>query len=119
PESRAHQESISPTDEPSPFPLLKLEKGGAGRESFRRGAPGTNHAHRSVPLLHDPTPPHRGPPPEGQKIIRLPPGWPAPRNAQNIKTTAGLGTDAAGEEPMGGESKRPAIGAGAIERAVA
>src|SRR5207245_3212147 len=33
------------------------QKGGAGRESFRRGAPGTNHAHRSVPLLHDPTPP--------------------------------------------------------------
>src|SRR6266581_7014740 len=37
-------------------------KGGAGRERFRRGAPGTNHAHRSVPLLHDPLLPARGTP---------------------------------------------------------
>src|SRR5207249_472272 len=35
-------------------------KGGAGRESLRRKAPGTNHAHRSVPLLHVSTPPREG-----------------------------------------------------------
>src|SRR2546426_12792909 len=56
PRARAHQEWISRPDVSLPLPPLS-QKRGAGRESFRREAPGTNHAHRAVPLLHDPTPP--------------------------------------------------------------
>ena len=48
-------------------------KGGAGRERFRRGAPGTNHAHRSVPLLHGPLLPGTASG-RGHKTIRIPPG---------------------------------------------
>src|SRR5437870_11575296 len=39
---------------------LPSEKGGAGRESLRREAPGTNHAHRSVPVVDVPAPPREG-----------------------------------------------------------
>src|SRR5881296_4486646 len=48
-------------------------------------------------------------------MIRISPGLPASRNAQNIKTTAGLGTDAAREETMAREFKLPDIGEGVHE----
>src|SRR5207247_1977518 len=48
-------------------------------------------------------------------MIRISPGLPASQNAQNIKTTAGLGTDAAREETMAREFKLPDIGEGVHE----
>src|SRR5438876_5486743 len=48
-------------------------------------------------------------------MIRISPGLPASRNAQNIKTTAGLGTDAAREETMARKLKLPDIGEGVHE----
>src|SRR5256884_7489690 len=48
-------------------------------------------------------------------MIRISPGLPASRNAQNIKPTAGLGTDAAREETMAREFKLPDIGEGVHE----
>src|SRR3989454_8959802 len=51
----------------------------------------------------------------GHKMIRISPGLTASRNAQNIKTTAGLGTDAAREETMAREFKLPDIGEGVHE----
>src|SRR5881409_1603838 len=48
-------------------------------------------------------------------MIRISPVLPASQNAQNIKTTAGLGTDAAREETMAREFKLPDIGEGVHE----
>src|SRR2546425_4583151 len=51
----------------------------------------------------------------GHKMIRISRGSPGSRNAQNIKTTAGLGTDEAREETMAREFKLPDIGEGVHE----
>src|SRR2546425_6296706 len=48
-------------------------------------------------------------------MIRISPGLPGSRNAQNIKTTGGLGTDEAREETMAREFKLPDIGEGVHE----
>src|SRR2546421_10052985 len=48
-------------------------------------------------------------------MIRISPGLPASRNVQNVKTTAGLATDAARDETMAREFKLPDIGEGVHE----